>query len=380
MDMVFNHCGSEHWWMEDLPSADWINDYPDFFITNHIHSVNMDPHASRADRRKFSDGWFVPTMPDLNQRNPFLANYLIQNSIWWIEYAGLQGIRMDTYPYPDKDFMARWNRRIQEEYPRFMIVGEEWNTHPSIVSYWQKGQINRDGYKPGLPSLMDFPLQEGLVRALTGQESWNSGWIDLYEVLARDFVYPAPGNLVIFGDNHDMNRFFRQIHRDTALFRLGMAFLLTTRGIPQIFYGTEILMSNVKDNDHGTIRSDFPGGWPGDTVNAFTGENLETGTKKIQDEMKMLLKWRKKEPVVQTGRLIHFVPKNGVYVYFRVLKGKAVMVLLNKNAHSVPVDPARFAEITKNYSSGRNIYNGQTVPVGKPFEIPALTPMILELK
>ncbi len=379
MDMVFNHCGSVHWWMKDLPSSDWINEYPVYFITNHVHSVNMDPHASRADRIKLTKGWFVPTMPDLNQKNPFLANYLIQNSIWWIEFAGLQGIRMDTYPYPDKDFMARWTRRIREEYPHFMIVGEEWNTHPSFVSYWQKGQTNRDGYKPGLPSLMDFPLQQALSQSLTEKENWNSGWRKLYDVLARDFVYPSPENLVIFGDNHDMNRFFRQIHNDTAFFRLGMAFLLTTRGIPQIFYGTELLMSNKKDNDHGTIRSDFPGGWPGDTANAFTGENINPGIKRIQDEMKSLLNWRKNEPAVQSGRLIHFVPENGVYVYFRSTPEKTIMVLLNKNRETTHLNTGRFDEITGKYVYGVNIYDHKSYPLHPVLDVPPYTPLILEL-
>ncbi len=275
MDMIFNHCGSEHWWMYDMPSSDWINYYPEYIITNHRRTLNQDPHMSDYDSRIFTDGWFVPTMPDLNLRNPFMANYLIQNSIWWIEYIGLSGIRMDTYPYPYKWAMAEWNKRVLREYPDFNIVGEEWSLNPAIVSYWQKGQTNFDGYRGELPGLMDFPLQNALSVSLTEAEGWASGLIRLYETLASDFLYPDPDNLVVFPDNHDMSRFFMQVGMDVDLFKLGIAFILTTRGIPQIFYGTEILMSHTEGNDHGHIRKDFPGGWEGDKINGFTGRWLD---------------------------------------------------------------------------------------------------------
>ncbi len=257
MDMIFNHCGSEHWWMEDLPFADWINLYPNYKITNHRHSVIQDPHASRYEKKIMNDGWFVKTMPDLNQRNSFLAEYLIQNSIWWIEYLGLSGIRMDTYPYADKYMMAEWNKRVLEEYPNFNIVGEEWTSNPAAVSYWQKGKVNSDGYNPGLPSLMDFPLQNALTQSLiTVDKPYQEGLNQLYEALANDFLYPNPENLVVFMDNHDMPRFYMQMGMDIDLLKLGITYILTTRGIPQIFYGTEILMTHIEDNDHGNIRKE----------------------------------------------------------------------------------------------------------------------------
>ena len=227
---------------------------------------------------------------------------------------------------------------------------------------------------------MDFPLQQALSQSLTEKENWNAGWRKLYDVLARDFVYPAPDNLVIFGDNHDMNRFFRQVHNDTALFRLGMAFLLTTRGIPQILYGTELLMSNRKDNDHGTIRRDFPGGWPGDIANAFTGQNINPAVKKIQDEMKRLLNWRKNEPAVQSGSLIHFMPENGVYVFFRSIPEKTIMVILNKNKKTTHLNTGRFDEITGKYTYGVNIFDHKSYLLHPVIDVLPHTPLILELR
>lgn len=272
MDMIFNHAGSEHWWMDDLPMPDWINNYPEYTITTHQRTVNQDPHVSEADFRAMIDGWFVPSMPDLNQRNPFMSKYLIQNSIWWIEYVGIEGIRQDTWPYPDKDMMAEWAERVLEEYPGFNIVGEEWSLNPAIVSYWQNGQVNHDGYHCPLPSLMDFPLQDAVSKGLTEEEGWGTGLIRIYEMLANDFLYPDPGSLVVFPDNHDMSRFYMQVGEDVGLLKMGLAFFLTTRGVPQLYYGTEVLMTHPGDS-HGDIRSDFPGGWDGDSINAFTGED-----------------------------------------------------------------------------------------------------------
>lgn len=291
MDMIFNHCGSEHWWMEDMPMKDWINN-PQFKQTNHRRTVNQDPHASDKDIKDMVDGWFVPTMPDLNQNNPFMETYLIQNSIWWTEYVGLEGIRQDTWPYPDKHMMTRWTARMLEEYPRFNIVGEEWSMNPAIVSYWQKGKKNIDGYECHLPSLMDFPLQSAVSRGLTEKEDWGTGLITIYESLANDFQYPDADNLVVFPDNHDMSRFFMQVGEDVDLLKMGVAFFLTTRGIPQIYYGTEVLLTHP-GWEHGDIRSDYPGGWEGDAANAFTGEGLTAEQKDMQAYVKTIQNWRK---------------------------------------------------------------------------------------
>ena len=380
MDMIFNHCGSEHWWMKDMPSPYWINYYPDYIITNHRRTVNQDPHVSGNDARIFTDGWFVPTMPDLNLRNPFMSNYLIQNSIWWIEYVGLAGIRMDTYPYPYKFAMAEWNKRVLEEYPDFNIVGEEWSENPAIVSYWQRGQTNSDGYRGELPSLMDFPLQNALSRALNEPEGWGSGLIRLYETLASDFLYPDPDNLVVFPDNHDMSRFFMQLKMNVDYYKLGIAYILTTRGIPQIFYGSEILMTHTEGDDHGHIRKDFPGGWAEDKVNGFTGRGLTSQELEIQNYFKKLLNWRKNCPVIHSGKLTHFVPENGIYVYFRHDDENKLMVVLNKNKKEQLLELARFREIIGKSVKGTDVVSGQEFLLNDRILLPPVTPLILELE
>ncbi len=380
MDMIFNHCGSEHWWMKDMPTSDWINYYPEYVNTNHRRTINQDPHASDIDSRTMTDGWFVPTMPDLNQRNPFLATYLIQNSIWWIEYVGLAGIRMDTYPYPDKYMMAEWNRRVLEEYPHFNIVGEEWSLNPAIVSYWQKGQKNSDEYDGNLPSVMDFPLQNALSRGLTEKEGGNNGLVKLYEALANDFLYPDPYNLVIFLDNHDITRFYNQLALDIGLFKLGITYILTTRGIPQIYYGTEILMEGDKKRGDGDLRRDFPGGWESDEKNAFTGKGLSKKEIRIQNFFRKLLNWRKENPVIHTGKLTHFVPENGVYVYFRYNDKKKVMIILNKNDKNHHLKLERFSEILGDCTKGKDILSEKVYNLSNEIVLPASTPLILELQ
>lgn len=379
MDMIFNHCGSEHWWMEDLPMDDWINNYPDIKITSHHRTVNEDPHASESDKKAMVEGWFVPSMPDLNQRNPFLAKYLIQNSIWWIEYAGLEGIRQDTWPYPDKYMMAEWTKKVLEEYPDFNIVGEEWSLNPAIVSYWQKGQTHHDGYENYLPSLMDFPLQNAVSTALNNDEAWGSGLIQLYEMLANDFLYPDADNLVIFPDNHDMSRFYVQVGEDADLLKMGVAFFLTTRGIPQIYYGTEVLIRH-DGSEHGNIRADFPGGWSGDKINAFTGEGLSSAQKDMQNYVSTIQNWRKNKTVIHNGKLMHFAPENGIYVYFRYNDNDKVMVILNKNTSEQNLSTQRFSEMMKGYKTGKEIISGQNLQSLSNIKIAPKSAMIIELQ
>lgn len=379
MDMIFNHCGTGHWWMDDLPSADWINYGGRYVPTNHRRTVNQDPWASAADKKRMTDGWFVPSMPDLNQRNPYLAEYLIQNSIWWIEYAGLAGIRMDTYPYPDKHMMAEWNRRVRDEYPHFNIVGEEWSLNPAIVSYWQKGQDNPDGYDGELPSLMDFPLQNAVGEALMEKEDWDSGLIKIYEMLANDFLYPDPLNLVVFPDNHDMPRFYMQMDMDRDMFRNGIVFFLTTRGIPQIFYGTEVLMTHSEGDDHGYIRKDFPGGWPGDKVSAFTGRGLGSHEKSMQDMFRKMLNWRKTAAVIHTGRLKHFAPEDKTYVYFRYDDNDMVMVIINKNSSVYELDLSRFSEMLEGKTKAKDILGGREYVLEDKLILSPRKPYVLEL-
>ncbi len=380
MDMIFNHCGSMHWWMDDPPSEDWINNNHGYVQTSHRRTVNHDPYASGSDKKDMIEGWFVPTMPDLNQRNTYMADYLIQNSIWWIEYVGLAGIRMDTYPYNDKEMMAEWNRRVLLEYPGFNIVGEEWSLNPVVVSYWQSGQTNRDGYDGKMPGVMDFPLQSAVSRALSEKEEWDSGLITIYKALANDIVYPDPFNLVIFPDNHDMPRFYMQVGMDKDLYKLGITFFLTTRGIPQIFYGSEILMSHTEGDDHGYIRKDFPGGWPGDEINGFTGEGLDNNARDMQDYFRKLLNWRKENPVIHTGRLTHFVPQEGTYVYFRHNSEKTIMVILNKNDKPYFLDTERFSEMTGDHIAGTDIITGESYDLTNKLKIRAKSSLVLEMK
>ncbi|MGE5394061.1 MAG: glycoside hydrolase family 13 protein [Candidatus Saccharibacteria bacterium] len=377
MDMIFNHIGSEHWWMNDMPSADWINNYPQYKITTHRRTINMDPYASETDKRAMTDGWFVPSMPDLNQRNPFMANYLIQNSIWWTEYLGLDGIRMDTYPYPDKNAMAQWTRRMLEEYPGFYMVGEEWSLNPSIVSYWQKGKVNKDGYVSWLPGLMDFPLNDAVIKSLKDVNSKDM--LPLYELLASDFLYPTPEKLVIFPDNHDMQRFYTQMNENPDLLKMGIVYYATMRGIPQIFYGTEILMDSPGQKDDGIIRSDFPGGWTGDKVNGFTGEGLTDIQKQTQQYIKKVLNWRKTSEAVHSGTLKHFVPEDGIYVYFRSSDKQKVMVVLNKNQQEKTLATARFAEAMGNARSGKDVISGTSISDLANLKVPGLSAMIIEL-
>ncbi len=341
--------------------------------------MNQDPNASEADRRAMADGWFVPSMPDLNQRNPFMAKYLIQNSIWWIEYVGLEGIRQDTWPYPDKDMMAEWTKKVLEEYPHFNIVGEEWSLNPAIVSYWQKGKINSDGYRCDLPSLMDFPLQNAASSGLRNKETWDNGMIQLYEAIANDFLYADPHNLVIFPDNHDMSRFFVQVGEDPALLKLGLAFFLTTRGIPQIYYGTEILMRH-DGGEHGNIRADFPGGWQGDAVNAFTGLGLTNGQKEMQAYLTRIQNWRKNCTTIHNGKLMHFAPENGVYVYFRYTGNESVMVILNKNEEEKQLTTQRFAERLDGFAGGTEVITSTKISDITNIKVPAKSAMIIELQ
>lgn len=380
MDMIMNHCGSEHWFVKDPPSKDWINYEGEYVNTNHRRQTVQDLYASEYDKRNFADGWFVRSMPDMNQNIKLMADYLIQNSIWWIEYANLGGIRMDTYPYPDKEFMSRWSCEIMEEYPNFNIVGEEWSKNPVIVSYWQSGHLNHDGYVSCLPALMDFPIQGAMIEGLMGKEYFEGGLAIMYKTLALDFLYADPGNLVIFPDNHDMDRFYTQIGMDMNLYKMGLAYIFTMRGIPQIFYGTEILMHNTgSEENHGIIRTDFPGGWPGDTVNAFTGNGLSETQKNAQDYLKLLLNWRKDKDLVHSGKVMQFTPDNGTYVYFRYNDKEKIMVILNKNQNSTELDLSRFDEMLNIHSYGVDVASEIRYDFKQFIQVPGRTTLILEL-
>ncbi len=382
MDMIMNHAGSEHWFVKDPPTSDWINYQDNFVQTSHRRNVNQDIHASEYDKKSFSDGWFVKTMPDLNQRNKIMAQYLIQNTLWWIEYTGISGIRMDTYPYPDKFFMADWTCAVMEEYPNFNIVGEEWTTNPAIVSYWQKGKVNHDGYTSCLPSLMDFPLQDAVINSLIEEEKqYGSGMIKAYEALSMDFLYPDPNQLVVFPDNHDMARFYTQLEGDFDLFKMGMIYFATVRGVPQFYYGTEVLMNSDEDrDDHGTIRGDFPGGWQGDIVDAFTGQGLSEDQKAAQKFTKLLLNWRKTSKAVHDGRLIQFSPENGIYAFFRITESEKVMVVFNKNDETIDLTFDKFAEVLTGHKQATDVLGGKNVSISQPLNLAAKSAVILQIE
>lgn len=380
MDVVLNHIGSGHWWMRDLPARDWINHPGRYVETNDRRTTIQDPHAAPEDRAQFVQGWFARVMPDLNQRNPHLARYLIQNSLWWIETAGLSGIREDTFGYADADFLSAWGKAILDEYPGFSMVGEEWSPNPAIVAHWQRGKSNPDGHVPYMPSMMDFPVHIALRDALSRPEGWDSGWVEVYEALANDFLYPDPGALVVFAENHDTPRLLAQLDGDVGLWKLAMAFVATTRGTPQFYYGSEVLLRGPKQRNDGELRADMPGGWAGDAASAFTGEGLGAEQRDAQEWVRALFQWRKRTPVLHGGGLVHYAPQDGVYVYFRYDGQDTVMVALNRNPRTTPLALARFARFLPAGVHARDALGGKPVALGTSLELPAQSATILELK
>ncbi|MDO3384447.1 glycoside hydrolase family 13 protein [Gilvimarinus sp. SDUM040013] len=379
MDVVLNHAGSGHRWMDDKPFADWINFSGKFSPTSHRRESLRDPHAADVDKKQFSDGWFVPTMPDLNQRNPYMANYLIQNTLWWIEFAGLSGLRVDTYSYSDTQFLSDWSARVMQEYPNFNIVGEEWSENPAVVAYWQKGVENFDGYLSYAPSMFDFPWQVAMRDALSKPEAWGSGMVELYEAISNDFLYADPFSLVVFPDNHDMSRIYTQLNENISLWRMAMVLTLTSRGIAQIYYGTEILMSNPGTDDHGVIRTDFPGGWPSDTVSGFSGKGLTQAQREAQRFLQKLLHWRQSSAAIHNGSLTHFAPQDGIYIYFRHLENESVMVVINHNEVERAVDLSRFTERLQGFNSAENIFTDEILILDTSLAAPAMSASVYEL-
>lgn len=345
MDMIFNHSGSNHPWFKDMPMQDWYN-FPDEFVqTNFRLTTIHDPYASDYDRRRTVDGWFVESMPDLNQRNPHLMKYLIQNSIWWIEESKINGIRMDTYPYADMDAMASWIKAIEREYPDFNIVGECWYNSEGSEAFWQRGSyVNRYG-DPQLPTVMDFILSLKARDAFSGQTDRLTGLNEIYDHLSLDFLFPDPQKILTFLDNHDTDRFLLELPDSLGWWKQAMAFLLTSRGIPQIYYGTEILMNGTKEKSDGNVRKDFPGGFPGDKADAFTASGRSEIQNEAHDFLQQLLLWRKGNDVIAKGSLKHFMPENGIYVYQRRLGDKEITVIMNGNDTPVTTTMERTLEI-----------------------------------
>ena len=387
MDQVANHCGSEHWWMKDLPFSDWVNQQQAFDNklplnnSNHRRTTNQDLYASQKDKTEMSEGWFVPSMPDLNQKNSYLAKYLIQNSIWWVETSGLGGIRQDTYPYPDKDFMSDWAGAIMTEYPNFNIVGEEWSSNPLLIAYWQDGHKNDDGYDSNLRSTMDFAMQSNISQALNEAETWDGGLMRMYNGLANDFAYKRPKDIMAFPDNHDMSRIYTQLKGDIPNTKMALSYILTLPRTPQIYYGTEILMNDFeKPGDHGLLRGDFPGGWQGDAVNAFTGEGLSDAQKDMQLFLKKVLNYRKSSKAIHEGKTIHFAPFMGTYFLFRMLENETMVLILNKNDEPITIDLKRYAEIGLDTKTLKNVVTGEDLIWGNTLELKEKGVLLLSTK
>jgi glycosidase len=378
-DVVLSHIGSGHWWMKDLPTPDWVN-YGKFVPTHHHRTAVQDPYASKEDADNFTRGWFVESMPDLNQSNPLVATYLIQNNIWWIEYAGLSGLRIDTFGYSDGAFLSDYTRRLMAEYPKLNMVGEEWSTRPPVVARWQRGKDNFDGYRASTPSLMDFPLAESMRTALADQKGRNV-FGDVYETLSLDYLYPEPGNLVLFADNHDMSRIWSVVGEDFDRYRMAQVFLMTMPRIPQFYVGDEILMTSAtKERNDVSYRSDFPGGWAGDKVDAFIGKGLTAQQRAAQELVRKLAIWRKGQPVIHKGKLMHFGPRDNTWVYFRYDDNKKVLVAFNNNPKEMVLDVQRFREMLAGVPGGVDVLSGKRFDLGKELRLPAKASVILELE
>jgi glycosidase len=379
MDMVFNHCGSYHWWMNDLPEKSWLNN-DSSCLTNFRGETVIDPYVSEYDYNTMVSGWFVPIMPDLNQHNKYLANYLIQNTLWWIETGNLDGIRMDTQPYSYKDFMTILAQRIHLEYPDLTLLGETWLQTVPMVAYFQENSPVSGDYNSGLNCTTDFPLYYAIKDGLNEEESWTGGIFKYFYILSQDFLYNDAMKSVIFVDNHDIDRFYSSVGENFDKYKMAIGFLLTTRGIPSVYYGTEILMTGWAGDGHGHIREDFPGGWAEDKVDAFSKEGRTDQQNEAFDYMKKIANWRKTNDAILNGKLVHFIPENNVYVYFRYTENEAVMVLMNNsNTDSRTVDCSRFSEILDGYASGIEINTDNVFDKLDKIEIDKKSIMIIEL-
>lgn len=379
-DVVLNHCGTEYYFIKDLPFKDWVNFPETHTHCNHLKTTLTDIYATEIDKKEYTDGWFDKRMADLNQRNPLMAKYLTQNTLWWIEYAGLSGFREDTYSYADRDFLTQWTKTILDEYPNFNIVGEEMVRIAAQNAYWQKDKKNHDGYVSYLPSVMDFALNDNILTSLNTQNAWFSTWRDTYQGIAQDYQFPHPENQLIFPDNHDLDRFYTRLDKNLDNWKLGIAMYMTMRGIPQFFYGTEVLMTNEKLGNDGLRRGDFYGGWQNDAKNATTSAGLTAAEKEAQAYFSKLLNWRKTNDAIANGKFIHYAPqKNDVYVYFRYTNKQKIMVLLNKNTQAVQLDMKRYEQMMPPKFEAKDIVSDKKISVENTLLIAPKTAMILEI-
>ena len=388
MDMIFNHCGDYHPWakgtridengktIKDYPSKDWFNS-PNYGLqTSYKLTPVLDPYASKVDMAETVDGWFVPSMPDLNQRNPHVIKYLIQNSIWWIETVGIDGIRMDTYPYADRQAMADWMKVLNKEYPNFNTVGETWVTEPAYTAAWQKDSKLSD-INSNLKTVMDFAFFDRLSQAKNEEtDDWWKGLNRIYNSLCYDYLYTDPSSVMAFIENHDTDRYLGNGKDSTAL-KQAYALLLTMKRIPQLYYGTEILMNGTKTETDGNVRQDFPGGFPGDKVNKFTHEGRTKAENAMFDWTSRLLHWRQNNDVIINGSQTQFIPQHGVYVLARQHNGKTVLTILNGKKADNQVDVARYAEVIGSHTTATDILTGATVDLTKNIPLTQRQAMVL---
>jgi len=375
-DAVYNHVGSKHLTFLDQPMKDWYHQWPTYTGTSYKDQPVFDPYGSAADKKLMADGWFTPEMPDLNQNNPYVANYLIQHALWSVEMFGVDGWRIDTYIYNDLPFMNKCNKALTDEYPKITLFGETWVHGTAAQAYFAENTINVP-FKSNLQGVTDFQtLFYGIFPAIKEKFGWTEGVNKLYSTLSNDFLYKDANRNCIFLDNHDLTRIYTEFGEDAEKVKMGLAWLLTTRGIPQIYYGTEVLMKGEKNPD-GYLRLDFPGGWDGDAKNAFTGQGLSEQEKSMQDYIKTLANFRKNSSAITKGKLMQYVPDDGLYVYFRYDAGQAVMCVMNTSEKDKTVDFGKFVERTKEFKTGRNVVSGSIV--NSSFQIPAKRMWILEL-
>jgi glycosidase len=384
MDYVTNHWGLQHWMMNDLPTKDWINQFENYTGTSHKRTTVHDINASKIDYDICFNGWFVPSMPDLNQKNPLVLKYLTQNAIWWIEYADLDGLRVDTYNYADPNAIAKWTKAITDEYPNLNIVGEISMRDQAQLSYWQKdskvGAIQN--FNSNLPSIMDFIMLDAFQSIFNENDgSWDKGMMKIYDNLANDFLYPNPNNIMIFAENHDTERFNEVYKNDFKKYQMAMALVATLRGIPQLYYGSEIGMAGDRNKGgDAAIRQDFPGGWKEDTNNAFLKSSRTTEQEHYFDFTSKLFQWRKTNEAVHFGKTTHYIPENNVYVYFRFTDTKTVMVVVNNSDNNQTIKTNRFQENIEKFSTGKDILSSKTIDLKQDLTIESKSVLILELQ
>lgn len=375
-DAVYNHVGSYHFFVKDPPAKDWLHQWPSFTQTSYKDQPLFDPYAAKSDAKRTADGWFTREMPDLNQQNPYVANFLIQHAIWCVEEFGVDGWRIDTYLYNDLAFMNRCNKALTDEYPNMTLFGEVWVHGVINQAYFAENRLAVP-FKSNLQGVVDFQsLFYGIQPALNEKFGWTEGVNKLYNTLSNDLIYTDPSRNVIFLDNHDMTRFFSTVNEDVTKVKMGLGWLLTCRGIPQLYYGTEVLMKGIANPD-GWVRLDFPGGWKGDRKNAFTGEGLTDTEKEVQQYVRTLANFRKGSSALRTGKFMHYLPQDALYVYFRYDAGQTVMCILNTGDTEKQLNLTDYAERTHGFNRGRDVVTGTILP--DSFSVPAKKITILEL-